>query len=166
MGALLHFLAHLHSSCGPLTGEATEGNSQVMARTAVQLATQLLQPTLAPACNELAALPNALLVAAGGSSDNMLEVDDCLELVLGAWLAQRIADQQQLEMLFKMVNVRDKGIIMQDEFAVFLKQVGTLDDTPTPRKAVGRLLHAGAAMAAGASMAACRCMPARTIGRH
>lgn len=137
MGVLLHFLAHLHSSCGPLTGEATEGSSQVMAHTAIQLATQLLQPTLAPACNELAALPNALLAAAGGSSDNMLEVDNCLELVLGAWLAQHIADQQQLEMLLRMVNGRDKGIITQDEFAVLLKQVGTLDDTLTPGKAVG-----------------------------
>lgn len=118
-----HFMAHLHSSCGPLTGEATEGCSQVMGRTAIQLAAQVLQPTLAPACNELAALPSALVSAAGGSSDNTLEVDDALELVLGAWLAQRAADQQQLEMLFRMVDGRGRGLAVQDDFATLLKQV-------------------------------------------
>lgn len=36
-GALIHLMAQLHSLCGPLTGEATEGSSQVVARTAVQV---------------------------------------------------------------------------------------------------------------------------------
>lgn len=34
---LTHLMAQLHSLCGPLTGEATEGGSQVLARTAVQV---------------------------------------------------------------------------------------------------------------------------------
>jgi hypothetical protein len=122
VGALLHFMAQLHCACGPLTGEATEGSSQVMARTALQLAAEVMQPTLAPACPELAALPDALVAAAGGSSDNTLEVDDALELLLAAWLAQRAADQQQLEMLVRMVDSKGRGLALQDEFAVLLKQ--------------------------------------------
>jgi hypothetical protein len=122
VGALLHFMAQLHCACGPLTGEATEGSSQVMARTALQLAAEVLQPTLAPACLELAALPDALVTAAGGSSDNTLEVDDALELLLAAWLAQRAADQQQLEMLVWMVDSKGRGLAVQDEFAALLKQ--------------------------------------------
>ncbi|WIA27986.1 hypothetical protein OEZ86_010576 [Tetradesmus obliquus] len=123
VGALLHFMAHLHCSCGPLTGEATEGSSQVMACTALQLAAEVLQPTLAPACPELAALPDALVSAAGGSSDNTLEVDDALELLLAAWLAQRTADQQQLEVLVRMVDSKGRGMALQDDFAALLKQV-------------------------------------------
>lgn len=38
---LVHFIAHLHSTCGPLGTEATEGSSQVLARTAAQLAMQV-----------------------------------------------------------------------------------------------------------------------------
>lgn len=38
---LLHFLAQLHSTCGPLVTEAKEGSSQVLARTAAQLAMQV-----------------------------------------------------------------------------------------------------------------------------
>jgi hypothetical protein len=41
VGTLVHFLAHLHSTCGPLATEATEGSSQVLARTAAQLAMQV-----------------------------------------------------------------------------------------------------------------------------
>jgi hypothetical protein len=40
---LVHFLAHLHSTCGPLVTEATEGSSQVLARTAAQLAMQVME---------------------------------------------------------------------------------------------------------------------------
>jgi hypothetical protein len=116
-------MAQLHAACGPLTGEATEGSSQVVARTALQLAAEVLQPTLAPACPELAALPDALVTAAGGSSDNTLELDDALELLLAAWLAQRAADQQQLEMLVRMVDSKGKGLALQDDFAALLKQV-------------------------------------------
>lgn len=126
VGALLHFMAHLHCSCGPLTGEATEGSSQVMACTALQLAAEVLQPTLAPACPELAALPDALVSAAGGSSDNTLEVEDALELLLAAWLAQRAADQQQLEVLVRMVDSKGRGMALQDDFAALLKQASGL----------------------------------------
>jgi len=38
---LIHFLAQLHSACGPLVTEATDGSSQVMARTAAQMAMQV-----------------------------------------------------------------------------------------------------------------------------
>lgn len=38
---LVDFVAHLHSTCGPLAMEATEGSSQVLARTAAQLAMQV-----------------------------------------------------------------------------------------------------------------------------
>jgi len=38
---LIHFLAQLHSACGPLVTDATDGSSQVMARTAAQMAMQV-----------------------------------------------------------------------------------------------------------------------------
>lgn len=41
VGVVVHFLAHLHSTCGPLVSEASEGSSQVLARTAAQLAMQV-----------------------------------------------------------------------------------------------------------------------------
>lgn len=41
VGMLIHFLAQLHSACGPLVTEATDGSSQVMARTAAQMAMQV-----------------------------------------------------------------------------------------------------------------------------
>jgi hypothetical protein len=37
----VHFLAHLQSTCGPLAAEAADGSSQVLARTAAQLAMQV-----------------------------------------------------------------------------------------------------------------------------
>lgn len=38
----MHFVAHMHSTCGPLVTEATNGSSQVVARTAARLAMQVL----------------------------------------------------------------------------------------------------------------------------
>lgn len=89
----------------------------------LQVATELLSPTLAPACQELSDLPKAIIDAAGGHSDNAVEVDDLLELVLGAWMAQQAADQRQLETLFKLVDVKGRGLILQDELVALLKQV-------------------------------------------
>lgn len=43
---LVHFMAQLHSLCGPLTGEATEGSGQVLARSAVQVLECVCSQTL------------------------------------------------------------------------------------------------------------------------
>lgn len=99
VGALLHFLALLHGAAGPLTGEATDGASQVLARTAAQAAMEVLQPTAAPVCADVAGLPAALAAAAGGGSDGCVDLDEASALVLAAWAAQRAADQRHLEAL-------------------------------------------------------------------
>lgn len=122
---LLHFLAQLHSNCpGPLSTEATEGSSQVVARTAAQFALQALQPTGASPCAEVSSLSAAITAAAGGSSDNTVEVDSVLELLEGAWAAQRSVEQQQLERILAQTDARGKGITNQEEFAGLVKHVG------------------------------------------
>jgi hypothetical protein len=121
---LLHFLAQLHSTCpGPLSTEATEGSSQVVARTAAQLALQALQPTGASPCAEVSSLSAAITAAAGGSSDNTVEVDTVLELLGAAWSAQRAVEQQQLERVLAHTDMRGKGITNQEEFAGLVKHV-------------------------------------------
>lgn len=86
---------------------------------------QALQPTTVSPCAEVSGLTAAITAAAGGSSDNAVDVDTVLELLLGAWTAQRSAEQQQLERLASQLDVCSKGLASQDEFAALVKQVMT-----------------------------------------
>eukprot|EP00775_Hariotina_reticulata_P005684 gene5684-5922_t len=126
VGTLVHFLAQVHSICGPLKEESTAGSSQVVCRTAISLSLEVLRPTLAAPCPEVSRLAAGLTAAAGGSTDNPVDVDECLEVLLEAWLAQRAADLAQLENLFKMVDTRGCGINRQEKFALLLKQLNQL----------------------------------------
>jgi hypothetical protein len=83
-----------------------------------------MQPTAAPPCAELAGLAAAIAVAAGGSSDNAVEVDTVLDLLVAAWTAQRAAEQQQLERVAAAADARGKGLATQEEFSGLVKQVG------------------------------------------
>lgn len=87
---------------------------------------QVLQPTAAPPCTEVSGLPAALTTAAGGSSDNSIDVDDVLQLVMGAWLAQRAADLALLERLYSQADTRNRGLVNEEEFAGMVRQVRQL----------------------------------------
>lgn len=95
----------------------------MLARTAAQFAMQALQPTGASPCAEVSSLSAAITAAAGGSSDNMVEVDTVLELLEGAWGAQRAVEQQQLERILAQTDTRGKGITNQEEFTGLVKHV-------------------------------------------
>jgi hypothetical protein len=75
-------------------------------------------------CAEVAGLTAAITSAAGGHSDNAVDVDTVLELLLAAWSAQRAAEQQQLERVAGQADSRGKGLENQEEFAGLVKQVG------------------------------------------
>lgn len=85
---------------------------------------QVLQPTAASPCAEVTGLAAAITTAAGGHSDNAVDVDTVLELLLAAWSAQRAAEQQQLERVAVQADTRGKGFANQEEFAGLVKQVG------------------------------------------
>lgn len=91
----------------------------------LQVVAELLQPTLATVCQNIQELPAAIIQAAGGHSDNSIEVDDMLELVLTAWQAQQAADERQIHVLFGMVDVKQTGLILLEEFDALLSQVGS-----------------------------------------
>lgn len=82
-----------------------------------------MHPTATPPCAELSGLTAAITAAAGGSSDNAVEVDTVLELLLTAWTAQREAEQQQLERVAGQADTRGKGLANQEEFSGLVKQV-------------------------------------------
>jgi hypothetical protein len=93
-------------------------------RTAISFSLELLRPMLAAPCPEVSGLSAGLTAAAGGSTDNPVDVDRCLEVLLDAWHAQRAADLAQLENLVKAVDARSYGSInLQDNFVLLLKQV-------------------------------------------
>lgn len=54
-----------------------------------------------------------------------MEVDTAMELLLTAWSAQRVAEQQQLERLVMQGDAHGKGLADQDEFAALVKQVSS-----------------------------------------
>lgn len=83
-----------------------------------------MQPTATPPCAELSGLSAAITAAAGGSSDNAVEVDTVLDLMVSAWTAQRAAEQQQLERVAAQADSRGKGLANQEEFSGLVKQVG------------------------------------------
>lgn len=74
-------------------------------------------------CAEVAGLTAAITSAAGGHSDNAVDVDTVLELLLGAWSGQRTAELQQLERVAGQADSRGKGLANQEEFAGLVKQV-------------------------------------------
>lgn len=84
---------------------------------------QVLQPTVTSPCAEVSGLTAAITTAAGGHSDNAVDVDTVLELLLAAWSAQRVAEQQQLERVAAQADTRGKGCSNQEEFAGLVKQV-------------------------------------------
>lgn len=84
---------------------------------------QVLQPTAAAPCPEVAGLSAAITAAAGGSNDNAVDVDVVMELLLSAWGAQRAADRQQLERVVLQTDPGGRGLANQDEFAALVKQV-------------------------------------------
>jgi hypothetical protein len=88
---------------------------------------QVLQPTAVPPCAELSGLSAAITAAAGGSSDNSVEVDTVLDLLMAAWGAQRAAEQQQLEQVARQAGTLGKpcgvGLANQEEFSGLVKQV-------------------------------------------
>jgi hypothetical protein len=87
----------------------------------------VLQPTAAPPCPEVVGLPAALAAAAGGSSDNSIEVDDVLALLLAAWTTQRTADAAQLARVFgQHASAAARGVANADDFGGLVRQVGWL----------------------------------------
>lgn len=122
---LVHLLAKLHSAAGPLAGEALQGASQLVCRTAAAVASEVLRPTLAPPCAELGRLADALTAAAGGSSDGLVDLDAVLEAALEAWAAQRRADQAALEAAAAAAAGAGAGggIATTDQLAQLIQQV-------------------------------------------
>jgi hypothetical protein len=89
------------------------------------LLAQVMQPTAAPPCAELAGLTASITAAAGGSSDNAVDVDTVLDLLVSTWTAQRAAEQQQLERVAAQADACGKGLANQEEFSGLVKQVGS-----------------------------------------
>jgi hypothetical protein len=63
----VHLLAHVHATCGPLIGEASEGTSGVPFRVGMQLLEPLVQGTLGGACPAVQGLGAKMKELAGGN---------------------------------------------------------------------------------------------------